>query len=183
MLTYSRTPVPTLSHEISTLQRQVWTDYVAHMTEQKGDARHYSLQQTCLWLSWLARNLQKHYQTVFYLEHVQSDWLPDNLRQRAFRLTMRLPLILLGMLSSFVIGLFLQTVFDLTTGIQAAILGCLLGGCFSQSASTSTEGGTPSTPQMRQRRRNLGRGLISAGTGLVIGLSFGCRVGARVRIG
>jgi transcriptional regulator with XRE-family HTH domain/energy-coupling factor transporter ATP-binding protein EcfA2 len=183
MLTYSRTPLPTLSHEIAMLQRQVWTDYVAHMTEQKGDARHYSLQQTCLWLNWLARNLQKHYQTVFYLEHVQADWLPDSLRQHAFRLTMRLPLILLGMLSSFVIGLFLQTVFDLTTGIQAAILGCLLGGCFSQSASTSTEVGTLGTTQMRPRRRNLGRGLISAGTGLVIGLSFGFELGPGYGLG
>ena len=177
MLTYARTPVPKLSHEVSTLQRQVWTDYVEYMTRQKGDARHYSLQQTCLWLSWLARNLQQHYQTVFYLEHVQPDWLPDSLRQHAFRLTMRLPLILLGMLTSIVIGLFSQTVFDLTTGIQAAILGCLLGGCFSQSASTRTEVGTLSTTQMRPARQNLGRGLISAGTGLVIGLSFGFELG------
>jgi len=178
MLTYSRTPLPALSHKLSTLQRQVWTNYVARMTERKGDARHYSLQQTCSWLSWLARNLQKHYQTVFYLEHVQSDWLPDSLRQHAFRLTMRLPIILLGMLASFVIGLFLQTVFDPTTGIQAVILGGLLGGCFSQSASTSTEVGTPNTTQRRPRGRNLGRGLISAGTGLAIGLSFGFELGS-----
>lgn len=175
MLTYSRTPVPTLSQKISTLQRQVWTDYVAHMSERKGDARHFSHQQICSWLSWLARNLQQHYQTVFYLEHVQSDWLPDDLRQRAFRLTIRLPLILLGMLSSVVIGLFLQTVFDLTTGIQAAMLGGMLGGCFGQSAST--EVGTPDTTQVRPRGRNLGRGLISAGTGLVVGLSFGFELG------
>jgi transcriptional regulator with XRE-family HTH domain len=177
MLTYSRTPVPTLSHEISILQRQVWTDYVAHMTEQKGDSRHYSPKQTCSWLSWLARNLQQHYQTVFYLEHVQSDWLPDSMRQYAFRLTMRLPIILLGMLSSIVIGLFMQTVFDLTTGIQAAILGCFLGGYFSQSASTSTEAGIPSATQMKLRRQHLGRALISAGTGLAIGLSFGFELG------
>jgi transcriptional regulator with XRE-family HTH domain/GTPase SAR1 family protein len=175
MLTYSRTPMPTLSQKISTLQRQVWTDYVAHTSERKGDARHFSHQQTCSWLIWLARNLQQHYQTVFYLEHVQSDWLPDDLRQRAFRLTIRLPLILLGMLSSVVIGLFLQTVFDLTTGIQAAMLGCVLGGCFGQSAST--EGGTPNTTQVRPRGRNLGRGLISAGTGLVVGSSFGFELG------
>ncbi len=174
----ARTPLPALSHELSTLQRQVWTNYVARMTERKGDARHYSLQQTCSWLSWLARNLQKHYQTVFYLEHVQSDWLPDSLRQHAFRLTVRLPIILLGMLASFVIGLFLQTVFDPTTGIQAVILGGLLGGCFSQSASTSTEVGTPNTTQRRPRGRNLGRGLISAGTGLAIGLSFGFELGS-----
>ncbi|MGH2478756.1 MAG: NACHT domain-containing protein, partial [Ktedonobacteraceae bacterium] len=177
MLTYSRSPVPTLSHEISTLQRQVWTDYVARMIEQKGDARHYPLQQTCSWLSWLARNLQKHYQTVFYLERVQLDWLPDNLRQRAFWLTMRLPIILLGIVSSCVIGLFLQTVFDLTTGIQAAVLGGLLAGCLSQLASVSTEVGTLNTTQVRQRRYHLGRGLIGAGTGLVLGLSFGFELG------
>ena len=178
MLTYARTPLPTLSPELATLQRQVWTDYVARMTRRKGGTTHSSLQQTCSWLNWLARNLQKHYQTVFYLEHVQSDWLPDSLRQRAFRLTLRLPLILLGMLSSLVIGLFLQTVFDLTTGIQAAALGCVLGGCFGQSANASTKVGTPGTAQMRQRQRNLGRGLIGAGAGLVIGLSFGFELGS-----
>lgn len=177
MLTYSRTPVPALSHEISTLQRQVWTDYVARMIEQKGDARHYPLQQTCSWLSWLARNLQQHYQTVFYLERVEPDWLPDSLRQRASWLTIRLPIILLGILSSCIIGLFLQTVFDLTTGIQAAILGCLLAGCLSQSASVSTEVGMLSTAQMRRRRYNLGKGLVSVGTGLVLGLSFGFELG------
>ena len=177
MLTYARTPMSTLSHELATLQNQVWTDYVARMTKRKGGTTHSSLQQTCSWLSWLARNLQQHYQTMFYLEHVQADWLPDSLRQRAFRLTLRLPLILLGMLSSLVIGLFLQTVFDLTTGIQAAALGCVLGGCFGQSTSSSTKVGTPGTAQMRQRGRYLGRGLIGAGAGLVIGLSFGFEVG------
>jgi transcriptional regulator with XRE-family HTH domain len=177
MLTYSRTPMPTLSHEISTLQRQVWTDYVTRMIEQKGDPRHYPLQQTCSWLSWLACNLQKHYQTVFYLERVELDWLPDNLRQRAFWLTMRLPILYLGILSSCVIGLFLQTVFDLTTGIQAAILGCLLAGCLSQSGSVSTEVSVISTAHQRQRRYNLRRGLISAGTGLILGLSFGFELG------
>jgi transcriptional regulator with XRE-family HTH domain len=177
MLTYAKIPVPTLSHDLSKLQRQVWTDYVAHMTEQKGDARRYSLQQTCSWLSWLARNLQQHYQTVFYLEHVQSDWLPYSMRQYAFRLTMRLPIILLGMIASVVIGMFMQTVFDLTTGIQAAILGCFLGVYFSQPASASTEISASNATQVSPRRRHLGRALISAGTGLAIGLSFGFELG------
>ena len=178
ILTYSRTSVPALSYEISTLQRQVWTDYVARMIEQKGDARHYPFLQTCSRLSWLARNLQKHYRTVFYLEHVEIAWLPGNLRQRAFWLTMRLPIILLGMVSSCVIGLFLQTVFDLTTGIQAAVLGGLLAGCLSQATSVSTEAGAFGTTQIRKRRSNLEKGLISAGTGLVLGLSFGFELGS-----
>jgi transcriptional regulator with XRE-family HTH domain/energy-coupling factor transporter ATP-binding protein EcfA2 len=179
MLTYSKTLVPAFSHDISTLQRQMWTDYVAHMIEQKGETGQYSLQQTSSWLNWLARNLQKHYQTVFYLEHVQLDWLPDSLQQRAFWLTMRLPMMLLGILASCIIGLFLQTVVDLTTGIQAAILGCLLASWFSQEASTSIEVSTLtlSTPEMKPRRRKLGRVLTSASTGLILGLSFGCELG------
>ncbi len=177
ILTYLKNPVPTLSHEISLLQRQIWTDYVAHMVRQKGDVGRYSLQETCSWLNWLARNLQKHYQTVFYLEHVQSDWLPDSLQQRAVWLTMRLPIIFLGILGSCIIGLFLQTVVDLTTGIQAAILGCVLANCFSQVTNVSTEGSSPATAQMRSQGRNLRRVLIGAGTGLVIAGSFGLELG------
>ncbi len=177
ILTYSRTALPALSHELSTLQRQVWTDYVARMIEQKGDAEQYPLQQTCTWLNWLACNMQKHYQSVFYLERVELDWLPDALRQRAFWLTVRLPIILLGIVSSCLIGLFLQTVFDPTTGIQAAVLGCLLANCLSQPVSGSTEESVCSTTGMRRWRYILGRGLISAGTGLVVGLSFGFELG------
>jgi len=183
MLTYSRTLVPTLSHEISTLQKQMWTDYVAHMTEQKGDTKHYSLQQTSSWLSWLARNLQKHYQTVFYMERVQLDWLPNNLQKRAFWLTMRVPLFLLGILSSCIIGMFSQTVFDLTTGIQAAVLGCFLVGCVSQSDSVGTEVSTLSMTPVRLRRYHLGRGLISVGIGLVLGLSFVFELGSGYGLG
>src|SRR4249919_3357778 len=90
---------------------------------------------------------------------------------------MRLPIILLGMLSSFIFGLFLQTVFDLTTGIQAAILGCFLGGCLSQLAGTSAEASNLGETQLKPRRRNLERELMSVGTGLAIGLSFGCELG------
>jgi transcriptional regulator with XRE-family HTH domain/energy-coupling factor transporter ATP-binding protein EcfA2 len=173
LLAYSRTPVPAFSHELPTLQKQMWTDYVAHMVGQKGAVGRYSLQQTCLWLSWLARNLQKHYQTVFYLEHVQADWLPENLRQRAFRLTMRLPIILLSVVASCIIGLFLQTVFDLTTGLQAAVLGCVLASCFSQTASVSS----PTTTAAQSRGCTLGKGLVSVCTGLVVAGSFGFEVG------
>jgi hypothetical protein len=176
MLIYARTPVPSLPSGRATLQRQVWADYVAHMTGRKGDARRFSHHQTCSWLIWLARNLQKHYQTVFYLEHVRPDWLPDDLRRRAFRLTVRLPLVLLGMLCSVLVGLFLQTVFDPTTGIQAALLGGVLASCFGQSASAE-EGGPPEAARMRPRGRQVGRWLIGAGAGLVVGVSFAFELG------
>ena len=177
LLAYSRTPLPALSQEAAALQEQVWTDYVERMTEQKGDGRRYPYARTCSWLSWLARNLQIHHETVFYLEHVQTDWLPPGLRRKAFRLTMSLPTILLGMLSSLIFGLFLQTVFDLTTGIQAAVLGFFLGSCLGQLAGTDAQADIPSATLMKPRRRNLKSGLVGAGTGLAIGLSFACELG------
>jgi transcriptional regulator with XRE-family HTH domain/DNA polymerase III delta prime subunit len=176
-LTYSRTPLPALSQEAAALQEQVWTDYVESMTGQKGDGRRYPYAQTCSWLSWLARNLQMHHETVLYLEHVQTDWLPEGLRRKAFRMTMGLPTILLGILSSLVFGLFLQTVFDLTTGIQAAVLGCFLGSCLGQPAGSGAQADTLSATLTRPRRRTLQRGLAGAGTGLAIGLSFACELG------
>lgn len=36
------------------------------------------------WLAWLARALQRHEQTEFYLERVQGDWLPSLAQQRIF---------------------------------------------------------------------------------------------------
>jgi transcriptional regulator with XRE-family HTH domain len=175
MLTYSKTSAPALSHDASILQQQVWTDYVARMMAQKGDARQYPFRQTCSWLSWLAQNLKKHYQTVFYQERVDLDWLPDNLQRRAFWLSMRLPMVLIGILSSFVIGLFLQTVFDLTTGIQAAIIGALLGGCLSQPVNVGAEDST--SMGRKKHRPSVGKVLTAAGAGILLGLSFGFELG------
>lgn len=77
MLTYHGTSVQQLPQKEDLLRLQIWTDYVEYMVERKGDTKHYPLNQTTTWLSWLARQMQQHSQTIFYLEQLQPDWLPN----------------------------------------------------------------------------------------------------------
>ncbi len=63
-------------------QQQIFTHYSERMIERKGNSVRYPLQSTQIWLSWLARQMRMHNQTVFYLEYLQTDWLPE--RRRPF---------------------------------------------------------------------------------------------------
>ena len=76
MLTYQGTSVRQLPNKEAQLRQQIWTDYVEHMVERKGDRKRYPLNQTITWLGWLARQMRQHSQTIFYLEQLQPDWLP-----------------------------------------------------------------------------------------------------------
>ena len=82
MLTYQGMSVRELPNREAQLRQQIWADYIQRMVERKGDARRYPLHTTGAWLSWLAREMQKHNQTIFFLEQIQPDWLPK--RQRFF---------------------------------------------------------------------------------------------------
>jgi energy-coupling factor transporter ATP-binding protein EcfA2 len=73
-------PVQRFSKKKEALQQEVWTAYVKHMFELRGNARQYPLTRLYLWLGWLAQQMRAHNQTVFYLEHIQPDWLPSKHR-------------------------------------------------------------------------------------------------------
>ena len=50
------------------------------MFRRRGVDRRYTQQQTVHWLTWLARQMVRHSQTVFYIEQLQPDWLPGEKR-------------------------------------------------------------------------------------------------------
>ena len=75
LLTYQSISPRHLPTQTSKLQHKVVQDYVQRMVTQKGNNELYPLDRTCVWLSWLARQMRNHNQTVFYLEHLQPDWL------------------------------------------------------------------------------------------------------------
>ena len=81
-LTYHGVSIRSLSQKEAQLREQIWADYVERMVSHKGDVKRYPLNQTLAWLSFLARQMRQHNQTIFYLEQLQPDWLPK--RQRAF---------------------------------------------------------------------------------------------------
>jgi len=50
--------------------------YVEQVLCRRVADKRYTQEQTAHWLSWLASQMAKHGQTVFYLERLQRDWLP-----------------------------------------------------------------------------------------------------------
>ncbi len=108
MLTYHGTSVRSLPQKGAELQRQVWTDYMQRMVERKGNAERYPLEWTRAWLHWLASLMRVHNQTVFYIEHLQPNWLPAAHHRLYTWLANWMPGIILGMLASPMIALFLN---------------------------------------------------------------------------
>lgn len=59
--------------------------YIEAMFRRRDTTALYTSAQTRHWLSWLAQAMVRHDQTVFYLEHMQPDWLPK-VRARLHRI-------------------------------------------------------------------------------------------------
>jgi hypothetical protein len=75
------------------------------MLRRHAAVSRYTPQQTVNWLSWLAHQMDRHSQSVFYLERIQIDWLPRRQHQtiRVFAaLVFGLPL---GLVASLGVGL------------------------------------------------------------------------------
>jgi hypothetical protein len=56
-------------------RRQLFDDYISVMFARRGKQATPSLSQTKHQLSWLAKQMAQHYQTVYYIELMQLDWL------------------------------------------------------------------------------------------------------------
>src|SRR6266566_2537829 len=128
MLTYHGTSVRELSHKEAQLREQIWADYVQRMVSRKGDVKRYPLQTTITWLSFLAREMRKHDQTILSLEQLQPDWLPKG-RRTFYQWSVRLVIGLLGGLSvGLSIGLLFGLLFGLVGGLFFGLFFGLVGG-------------------------------------------------------
>jgi hypothetical protein len=170
LLTYQDTSVQQLFTQHEQLQQQIWTDYLARMVERKGNAIRYPLRQTRTWLAWLAHQMRTRNQAVFYLEHLQPDWLADRQRRAYEWLGVRLPAMIVGVLVSILIG-WLSSESEWSSLLRIAIFGGILGGLLSLQMPDSTPRAIFKTRRWHQRRRRWwGTALsISIGVGLVVG--------------
>jgi hypothetical protein len=73
-------------------QQQIFVSYLERMVELKGNRVCYPLQTTKAWLGWLARQTRQRNQTVFYLEHLQPDWLSVKQQRSYTQMAVRQPL-------------------------------------------------------------------------------------------
>jgi hypothetical protein len=86
-LTYQGKPAPLVQAGGTLVERRrrVLADYVRAMLHGRpAGARRtkYPPGRTLIWLSWLARAMQAHGQTVFYVDRLQPDWLPTGAQRR-----------------------------------------------------------------------------------------------------
>ncbi len=81
-LAYAGQPAEALRTRGTLVERRqsLFSTYVARMFQRRSAIVPYTRQQTEHWLAWLAWQMTQHDQTVFYLEHMQPDWLPNRVR-------------------------------------------------------------------------------------------------------
>jgi len=86
-------------------RRHLFERYVQRRLEEpQAEVVHVSSQGARHWLSFLARQMRAHHQTTFYLEHLQSDWLPEGREQDRYeRLATRGAGIIIGVLVSLLV--------------------------------------------------------------------------------
>jgi DNA polymerase III delta prime subunit len=117
-LAYQGQPVEELlkGGPLETRRRTVFTTYVQRMFRRRGAVASYRQEQTMHWLTWLAKQMEQHNQTEFYIEQMQPDWLSDVLRRNIYQLfAMFLPGILIGGIvgALFIVWWFGFSTFDI----------------------------------------------------------------------
>ncbi|MFL5625105.1 MAG: protein kinase domain-containing protein [Ktedonobacteraceae bacterium] len=193
-LTYHGLPVEELLRgaSVTDRQRQIFEHYVERMLRQRGSAMRYTPEQTTHWLAWLARQMKRHNQTVFYIEHLQPDWLTDRHRRLLYRLSVG-PLV--GLAAGLWAGLAAGQIFDLTSGLSAGLafglvvglpIGLVLWLAFGLGQIQPRE---MLTRSWRGTKQNIVAGLVAGSLsaplialvgGLSVGLFFGLIVGLPV---
>jgi eukaryotic-like serine/threonine-protein kinase len=66
---------PLVSGTVEEWRDHVLGSYVNQMLRRRAAEHRYTPERTVRWLTWLADQMGKHGQTVFYLERLQRDWL------------------------------------------------------------------------------------------------------------
>jgi hypothetical protein len=139
---------------------QLFAAYTDAMFDRRAKTTLYTRELTEHWLTWLARTMKDHSQTIFYLEWMQADWLPG---QRQQRLVTLLTVIISGLLCGLLYGL----VCGLVSGLVFGLLGGLRDGLIVGEIETQSY---PNEGIKRSLRNALIIGLVF---GLVGGLPFG----------
>jgi TIR domain/NACHT domain len=178
-LAYRDAPVSALpaGGPVEEVKRQIFACYIERMmsTEQAPALQQIRVPprlpaptiSACL--TWLARQMQHHDLSVFYLERLQPDWLRGvSFIGRYTLCAIRIPAILMGILLCFALNAILFDL-DFPTGALYIHIGGLLGAILSRGSVTAS-----STPQGRQTRRFFWSALPGqVGWAVVIGVVLG----------
>jgi hypothetical protein len=155
-----QTESPTLlSGTVAERRDHLFGLYVNQMLGRRTADRRYSPEKMIHWLSWLAYQMNTHGETVFYLERLQTDWLPQR-QGLAIRVSY-------GVLLGMVYGLVGALAFWHGGGLVVGVIVGLVAGAY-EMRGVLTQG----------VRRSAWNGIgLRVGGGLAVGLVFGLVAG------
>jgi hypothetical protein len=126
----SEVPLPRSSN-VAELRDHLFGSYVSQMLKRRAAERRYTPKQTAHWLDWLARQMAKDGQTVFYLERPQRDWVPQKQRWAIQVCTVLFSMLVIGLVGGLEGGLAFGLVFGPVEGVQVALVMGLVVGLFA----------------------------------------------------
>ncbi len=101
---------------INTLEKRrqhLFDTYIHRMFARKGKANSpYAKALTQRWLSWLARKMRQHSQSIFLIEQLQPNWLPTQQQQWLYAFCSSL-------MAGLIFGLSGGLILELVWGVQA----------------------------------------------------------------
>ncbi len=131
MLTYQGATVKDLPRRGSAeeQQRQVFAQYVNHILTQSARKEEYPARETRQWLSWLAKQMLQRHLTDFYLEYLQSNWLPTpKIRFIYNATTVTLGELFVGPPFGLITGSFFSLLLGPLLGLVLGLIAWLLSG-------------------------------------------------------
>jgi hypothetical protein len=128
-----REETPSPVHGTSADRRdRLFDTYVNTTLRRRATEQQYPPEQTIRWLSWLASEMARHGQTVFYLERLQRDWLPESQRQAVSVWERLFVGLFVGLFAGLVVGLvagrYSGLVSGLVVGLALGLVSGLVGG-------------------------------------------------------
>lgn len=174
-----RTQQALLAASAGDAQRRLWSAYVKRMLERTRQGRRTATddERILRHLAWLARAMHRRSLSVFYIERLQPDWLPDDRANRTYRalsgLAVGVILGLAGGLAGVAAG---ALAFGWAGGVVGGVAGGLIIGLSIGMAFGLDEARAlhPSPHALFAWRRFLVVGLSGA---LTFGLAFGLESG------
>ena len=118
-LAYRDLPAEELTSESLNTEKErrshLFDTYIDKMFIRKGKGmKEFAREQTLGWLTWLARGLLKHDQTVFLIEQLQPSWLDT--RQQCLAYVLGSRRMIFGLSMGLSIGLSVGTIVGLKVG-------------------------------------------------------------------
>jgi hypothetical protein len=146
------------------------------MFTRRGVNNGYPHQRTIHWLTWLARMLQHHNQTLFFLEQMQPQELLTRSQYRAFAIGVGLitgvvASLVSGLGARFVRGWFASAIIGLDVGL---VMGSTIGLAIARAAGSDKTRMEPWQGRDQALRSTLGLGI---GAGLAIALVISLVIG------